>query len=178
MVLGDRLTARGPWNQPSCWRAGSRTVAPAASADQQHELPAHVTVLADAVRRRDLGEREGLRDREPEAPGLDQLADPGERVDRAAGVPAAEPHPVLPGSAEVGDRHDLLRAAREFDELGQDAAAGDVERDVAGSGRERVNPPGEALAVGDRLGSQRAKVVVVAGLAVPITREPRTTAAG
>jgi hypothetical protein len=46
-----------------------------------------VTVLADAVRLRDLGEREGLRDREREAPGLDQLADLGERVDRAAGVP-------------------------------------------------------------------------------------------
>jgi hypothetical protein len=56
---------------------------------------AHVTVLADAVRLRDLGEGEGLRDPEPEAPGLDQLADPGEPVDRAAGVPAAERHPVL-----------------------------------------------------------------------------------
>ena len=51
-------------------------------ADHQYELPAHVTVLADAVRPRDLGEREGLRDREREAPGLDQLADLGERVDR------------------------------------------------------------------------------------------------
>src|SRR6185437_3307450 len=54
-------------------RAGSRTVAAAASADQQYELPAHVTVLADAVRLRDLGEREGLRDQEREAPRLDQL---------------------------------------------------------------------------------------------------------
>ncbi len=45
------------------------------SADQQHELAAHVAGLADAVRLRDLGEREGLRDREREAPGLDQLAD-------------------------------------------------------------------------------------------------------
>ena len=40
--------------------------------DQQHELPAHVALLADAVRLRDLGEREGLRDRERETPGLDQ----------------------------------------------------------------------------------------------------------
>src|ERR1700729_3641641 len=48
---------------PPAWRAGSRTVAMAASADQQHELPAHVTVLADAVGLRDLGEREGHRDR-------------------------------------------------------------------------------------------------------------------
>ena len=48
---------------------------PAALADQQHELPARVTVLADAVRLRDLGERESLRDREREAPGLGQLAE-------------------------------------------------------------------------------------------------------
>ena len=44
-----------------------------------------MTVLADAVRLRDIGEREGLRDWEREAPGLDQLADLGERVDRALG---------------------------------------------------------------------------------------------
>jgi hypothetical protein len=47
-----------------------------------------VTVLAGAVRLRDLREREGLRDREREAPGLDQLADPGERVDRAVAITA------------------------------------------------------------------------------------------
>src|SRR6185312_5213402 len=128
-------------------RAGSRTVAAAASADQQYELPAHVTVLADAVRLRDLGEREGLRDREAEAPGLDQLADPGDRVDRAAGVPAAEPHPVLLRATEGGDRHDVLRAAREIDALGQHAVPGHVQRDVAAAGRARANPPGEALAV-------------------------------
>src|ERR1035438_2033435 len=116
----------------------------AASADQQHELPAHVTVLADAVRLRDLGEREGLRDREREAPGLDQLADLGERVDRAASVPAAERHPVLLRATEVGDRHDVLRAARELDELGQDAAPGDVERGVDALGCERRGPKGTA----------------------------------
>jgi hypothetical protein len=87
-----------------------------------------VTVLAGAVRLRDLGEREGLGDREREAPRLDQLADLGERVDRAASVPAAEPHPVLLRATEVGDRYDVLWAARELDELGQDAAPGDVER--------------------------------------------------
>jgi hypothetical protein len=71
-------------------------------ADCQHEFPAQVTVLANTVCLRDLGEREGLRDREGEAPGLDQLADLGERVDGAAGVPAAEPHPV-PLRAGEGD---------------------------------------------------------------------------
>jgi hypothetical protein len=130
------------------------------TAEQQHELPAHVTVLADAVRLRDLGQREGPRDREREAPGLDQLADLGERVDRAASVPAAEPHPVLPRATEVSDGHDALRAARELDELGQDAAPGDVQRDVDAVRRERANPPDEAIAVGDGLGPQRAKVLV------------------
>ena len=99
-------------------------------------------VLADAVRPRDLGGREGLRDREREAPGLDQLADPGERVDRAASVPAAEHHAVLLRATEVGDRHDVLRAVRELDELGQDAAPGDVERDVNAVRRERANRVG------------------------------------
>src|SRR5271169_5614606 len=177
----DRPSARpprdaaseGPW-PPDTTSSPSPTAPPSSCpraspgpayrrADQQHELPAHVTVLADAVRLRDLGEREGLRDREREAPGLDQLADLGEHVDRAAGVPAAEPHPVLLRATEVGYRHDVLRATREVDELGQDAAPGDVERDVDAAGSERANPPGQALAVGDGLGAQRAQVVVVGG---------------
>jgi hypothetical protein len=90
---------------------GVDVVEASASADQQHELPAHVTFLADAVRLRDLDEREGLRDLEREAAGLDQLADLSERMDRAAGVPAAEGHSVLPRASEVGDRHNVLRAA-------------------------------------------------------------------
>jgi hypothetical protein len=86
----------------------------AASVDQQHELSAHVAVLADAVRLRDVGEREGLGDREREASGLDQAADLGECVERPAGVPAAERHPVLLRAGEVGDRHDVLWAADEL----------------------------------------------------------------
>src|SRR6516165_4914045 len=144
-----------------CLTAERASGALAPSADQQHELAAHATVLADAVRLRDLDEREGLRDREREAPGLDQLADLGERVDRAAGVPSAERHSVLLRATEVGDRHDVLRAARELDELGQDAAPGDVERHVDAAGRERADPPDQALAVGDGLGRQRAQVIVV-----------------
>src|SRR5215469_13382576 len=130
------------------------------SANQQHELPSHVALLAHPVRLGNLGERKGLRDREPEAPGLDQLADLAERVDRAAGIAAAEPHPMLPGSAEVGDRDDVPGAAGEPDELGKYPAPGNVERDVDAVGRERANPPGQALTVGDGLGPQRAKVVV------------------
>jgi hypothetical protein len=48
----------------------------AASADQQDELPAQVTVLDDAVRRRDLGQREGLRDREREASTISRTSGP------------------------------------------------------------------------------------------------------
>ena len=59
-----------------------RTVAAAASADQQHELSAHLALLAHPVRLGGRREREGPRDRERESPGLDQLADLGERVDR------------------------------------------------------------------------------------------------
>jgi hypothetical protein len=59
-------------------------------------------------------------------------------VDRAAaGIPAAERHPVLLRANEVGDRHDELRVARELDGLGQDAAPGDVERRLDALGRER-----------------------------------------
>src|SRR5690349_24597411 len=154
----------------ACAAAGTTPTYPSYVWEPRHPLSrpparasAHVTVLADAVRLRDLGEREGLRDREREAPGLDQLADLGERVDRAASVPAAEPHPVLLRASEVGDRHDVLRTARELDELGQDAAPGDVERRADAVGSERANPLDEALAVGDGLGAQRAQVVVVGG---------------
>ena len=62
-------------------------------------------------------------------------------MDRAAGVAAAEPDPVLLRAAEVGDRDDVPGAAGELDELGQDAAAGDVERDVDAAGCERADPP-------------------------------------
>jgi len=84
-----------------------------------------VTVFADAVRLRDLGEREGRRDREREALGLDQLADLGEGVDRAASVPAAEPHPELP-------RQRSRRSSRR--------APGDVERGVDAVTHEPTNP--------------------------------------
>lgn len=98
------------------------------SVHQQHELPAHVTGLAHPVRLGDLLQREGLRNREREAPSLDQVTDLGERVNRAASVPAAEPHPVFLRATEVRDRHDVLWAASELDELAKDAAPGDVER--------------------------------------------------
>jgi hypothetical protein len=84
------------------------------------------------VRLGNLGEGEGLHDREREAPGLDQLADLAERVNRAAGVAAAEPHPMLPGAAEVGEREDVSGAAGELDELGQDAAPGDAAAPASG----------------------------------------------
>ena len=42
---------------------GGTVSADTVSADQQHELPAHVALLADPVRLGDVGEREGPRDR-------------------------------------------------------------------------------------------------------------------
>src|SRR5690242_10342113 len=86
----------------------------AVSVDQQHELPAHVAVLAGAVRLGDLGERKVCATGEREAPGLDQLADLREYVECAAGVLAAERHRVLLRATEVGDRHNLLWAGREL----------------------------------------------------------------
>ena len=106
------------------------------------------------MRLRNAGEREGSRHWKRKAPGLDQLADLGERVQRAAGVPAAEPHAVVPRATEIGDRHNVLRAARQLDELGQDAAPGDVERQVDALWRERVDPLDEPLAVRDGLGPE------------------------
>ncbi len=120
-----------------------------------------MTAFTGALRLRHLGQREGLDDRDREAAGFDQLADPGQCVDGATGVPAAEPHPMLPCAGEVGDRDDVLRAARELDELGQDAAPGDIERRVDAVRCESANPPDETLAIGDGLGPQRAKVLVV-----------------
>jgi hypothetical protein len=45
-----------------------------ASVDQQHELPAHMITLPDAMRRRNVDEREGLRDRQRKAP--DSISSP------------------------------------------------------------------------------------------------------
>ena len=84
-------------------------------------------------------------------------------MDRAATVPPAEPHPVLLRTTEVGDRQDVPRAARELDELGLDAAPGDVERRIHAVGRDRANPLDEGLAIGDGLRAQRAQVLVVGG---------------
>ena len=83
---------------------------------------------------------------------------------------------MLLRATEICDRHDVLRAARELDELGQNAAASDVERHLDTVGRERANPPDEALAVGDGLGPSERRYSWLAGLPVPITRAPRTPA--
>jgi hypothetical protein len=103
-----------------------------------------VTVLADAVRVGDLGEREGLRDRERETPGLDQLADLGEGMDRAAGLSAAEPHPVLPGSAKSA----TVTTRPVPPESSMGSASNPAPGDVDAVESEHPNPPGEALAQG------------------------------
>jgi hypothetical protein len=55
--------------------ASAPVTAEAASVDQQHQLSAHVTLLADAVCVCDIGQRERLPDKEREPPGLNQVAD-------------------------------------------------------------------------------------------------------
>jgi hypothetical protein len=61
----------------------------------------------------------------------------------------------------------VLRAAREFDELGQDAASGDIERQVNAVGG-GTYPLHQAVAVGDVLGAQLAQVVVRGRAAGPV----------
>src|SRR6476620_9941595 len=142
------------------WFAGSSAVVLVAadcSSDEQHELSAHVTRLADAMCLRDVGQRECLPHREREPPGLDQVTYLGQRVDRAARVTLAEPHAVALRPSKVGDRDDALRTACEFDELGQDAAPGDIERQVDATGSERTDPLRDAVAVGDGFGAARAQ---------------------
>lgn len=114
-----------------------------ASAHQQHQFAARVSLFAYAVRLGDLGERERLRDRESEAPCLDQRADLTQHMDRPPGFAAAEAHPVPPRAGEVGDREDVLRPACLFDELGQHLASGSVERETAPVRRECAHPPDE-----------------------------------
>src|SRR5436190_19759509 len=88
--------------------------------NQQHELAAHMARFADSVGLGDLGERERSHMRRQETTGLDQLTDLVEHVERAPGIPSAEPRSILLRAGEVRDRHDLLWTDRELDELSQD----------------------------------------------------------
>ena len=118
-----------------------------------------------------------MRTTEPEKlPGLDQLADLGQGV-AAARPPSprlnATPCSPAPRKSAIvttcsGSPASSMSRA--------DTAPGDVEGDVDAVRCESADPLDETLAVGDRLGTQRAPVVVVFGMAVPITRAPRATA--
>lgn len=116
-----------------------------------------MTVLADAVRLGDVGERVCAGDRKCEVSRLDQLSDLGEHMDRAAVVPTAEHDPVAPRAGEVRDRHDVGGAAGELDEFGQYATPRDIEREIDAVGRERANPLHEPLAIGDGLGAKERR---------------------
>lgn len=86
------------------------------------------TVLDYAVGLRDLGEGEGLLDRDPEAPGLDQFADPGRPADPVLNVTPCSGAPSK--SASVTRRVDAV-------------------------GRECTDALDEALAVGDGLSANQ-----------------------
>jgi hypothetical protein len=155
-------------SEPECGRGDQAAVVLAAadcSVDQQHELSAHGTRLADAVCLRDVGQRECLADREREPPGLDQVPDLGRRLDRAARVTSDEPHVVTLRAGKVGDRDDVLRIACEFDELVPDGAPGDIERQFDTIGSERRDWLRHAVTVGDGFGAEGAQEIVCGGTA-------------
>ena len=68
------------------------------------------------------------------------------------------------GGAEVGGRHDVVRAARDLDQVHQRAASGGVQRPIDAVRGELPNTVDHALAVGGRLGAERAQELVI-GLA-------------
>ena len=84
-------------------------------------------------------------------------------MERAAGVTPAEGHAVSHRTLEVGDGHDVGGAARELDELGQDAAAGDIKCAVDAVWRQCADSLDQAGSVGDRLCPQRAQITVIGG---------------
>src|SRR3984957_20217258 len=110
----------------------------------------------------DLGQRKGSVDREPEPPGLDEFTYPRECVEGVTvGESVAEPHAVLLRTVEVGKRYHVLRAAGQVDELGQDAASGDIEGRVDAAGGQGADPLDHAFAVRHGLRAQQAEVVLV-----------------
>jgi hypothetical protein len=113
-----------------------------------------VTVLADAVRLRDLGERKVCATGDEKRPDSIRSPISASAWTARPASPLLNLTPYSLRAVEVGDRQDVLRAARELDQFEQDAAPGDVEREVDAVGRERSNPLDEAPAVGDGLGPQ------------------------
>ena len=89
---------------------------------------------------------------------------------------AGHAHAVL-GGAEVGGRHDVVRAARDLDQVHQRAASGGVQRRPIDAIRgELTNTVDHALAGGGRFGAERAQELVIGLAGVPMTRAPRTRA--
>ena len=86
--------------------------------DYQHEPASNVPVLTDAVRFRDLVEWIGSLDGKPKAPGFDERSYFSQRVKGVTLKAIAEAHLVLFRSVDVGERHHVLRAASEIDQLG------------------------------------------------------------
>src|SRR5919109_1751419 len=94
---------------------------------------------------------------------LDQVADLGQHIDRAARITPAESHAVLLGPGEIGDGDDVVRAAGELDQLRQNAAAGDVQREIDTIGRKRTDSLSHAVTVGDRSGAERTQELMSSG---------------
>src|SRR4051794_4716015 len=166
-------TARGPASHaapaaggpcgsesPKDTRRSQRTDSRGRLSRHEHELSAHVTLLAHAVRVARLGEREGLRDRRLQAPGLEQRRGLAERLGGPE-VAAAGDLDAERRGAEVGDRRHAGGVAGERDELRDVALAGRVEREVDSLRRQRPDPLFQSRPIGRRLGAQRPQELVI-----------------
>ena len=131
--------------------------------DDQDELATHVSGLACALGLGRLVERERLLDRHPQPPRFVELGSLAERLPGTLVRPAGDAHAVL-GGAGVGGRHDVVRAARDLDQVHERAASGGVQRPIDAVRGELTNTVDHALAVGGRLGAERAQELVI-GLA-------------
>lgn len=96
-------------------------------ADDQHQPASNVPALADAMRFRDFVEWVGSLDGKPKAPGFDKRPYFAKRVKSVAFGAAAESHPILFRSIDIGECHHILLPACESNQFGQHATSGDVE---------------------------------------------------
>src|SRR4051812_29005224 len=150
-------TSRAPITNPTrgcrswCWFTSRH----------EDQLAADVAVLARAVRVGRALERERLRDRQAELALLDQARGLLQGAGRAA-VAAARDLGAQLRRAGVGDRRHLRGVAGQLDQIRDGTFARGVEREVDAVGRELADALDHAVAVGDRLGAQGAKELVVA----------------
>jgi pimeloyl-ACP methyl ester carboxylesterase len=100
------------------------------SLHEQHEFAADSASFADTVRFGDLGQREGLADRDEELPTRSHTSDVGQGIRRATGIAATETDARLLRAQEVGDRDHVLGACGQLDELRKYPIASYIQRHI------------------------------------------------